>query len=219
MADLRSLDATGMIQAMDAKRISALEFLDASIAQSHLLKDKLNAVVAENAEPARATARLIDDRRAKGETSETIGLLAGLPMTIKDTFDVDGLPASSGLKGYLSRAAGDAAAVGRARTEGAVIWGKTNVPVLAGDWQSYNSLYGDHQQPVGCGAHPRRLLRRCGGGAGQWDHAAWRSGRISAGRCAPRPTSAASSPTSRPMGWCPSAGTCRRNRAPRRSRI
>jgi amidase len=136
-----------MIQAMDAKRISALEFLDASIAQSHLLKDKLNAVVAEDAEPARAAARLIDDRRAKGETSETIGLLAGLPMTIKDTFDVGGLPASSGLKGFLGRAVGDAAAVGRARTEGAVIWGKTNVPVMAGDWQSYNAFYGTTNNP------------------------------------------------------------------------
>ena len=68
-------------------------------------------------------------------------------MTIKDTFDVDGLPASSGLKRFLGRAAGDAAAVGRARTEGAVIWGKTNVPVLAGDWQSYNSLYGTTNNP------------------------------------------------------------------------
>jgi amidase len=147
MADLRSLDATGMIQAMDTRRISALEFLDASIAQSHLLKDKLNAVVTEDPEPARAAARLIDDKRAKGETSETIGLLAGLPMTIKDTFDVDGMPASAGLKAFLGRAAGDAAAVGRTRTEGAVIWGKTNVPVMAGDWQSYNALYGTTNNP------------------------------------------------------------------------
>ncbi len=136
-----------MIQAMDSRRISAMEFLDASIAQSHRLKDKLNAVVAEDLEPARANARLIDERRAKSETSETIGLLAGLPMTIKDTLDVDGLPASSGLKRYLGRATGDAVAVGRARTEGAVIWGKTNVPVLAGDWQSYNKLYGTTNNP------------------------------------------------------------------------
>ena len=147
MADLRSLDATAMIQAMDARRIGALEFLDASIAQSNRLKDKLNAVVAEDLESARAAARIIDDRRAKGETSDTIGLLAGVPMTVKDTFDVDGLPASSGLKAYLGRAAGDAGAVGRARTEGAVIWGKTNVPVLAGDWQSYNKLYGTTNNP------------------------------------------------------------------------
>jgi amidase len=136
-----------MIQAMDAKRISALEFLDASIAQSHLLKTKLNAVVMEDPEPARAVARAIDDRRAKGETADTIGLLAGVPMTVKDTFDVDGMPASSGLKSFLDRAAGDAAAVGRARTEGAVIWGKTNVPVLAGDWQSFNALYGTTNNP------------------------------------------------------------------------
>ena len=162
MADLRSLDATGMIQAMDARRISALEFLDASIAQSHRLKDKLNAVVAENPEPARAAARAIDDRRAKGETSADIGLLAGVPMTIKDTFDVDGLPASSGLQSYLGRAAGDASAVGRARTEGSVIWGKTNVPVLAGDWQSYNTLYGTTNNPW----DPERTPGGSSGGAG-----------------------------------------------------
>src|SRR5579875_769300 len=147
MADLRSLDATAMVQAMDLKHIGALELLDASIAQSHKLKDKLNAVVAEDLEPARAAARAIDERRAKGETSETIGLLAGVPMTVKDTFDVDGLPASAGLKAFLGRAAGDAAAVGRARTEGAVVWGKTNTPVMAGDWQSYNPLYGATNNP------------------------------------------------------------------------
>jgi amidase len=132
---------------MDRKQIGALELLDASIAQSHRLKHTLNAVVAEDPKPARAAARAIDERRAKGETSEVIGLLAGVPMTVKDTFDVDGLPASAGLKAYLGRAVGDAAAVGRARTEGAVIWGKTNVPAMAGDWQSYNPLYGTTNNP------------------------------------------------------------------------
>ena len=136
-----------MIQAMDAKRIGALELLDASIAHAHHLKVKLNAVVAEDPDAARAAAKTIDERRAKGEISETIGLLAGVPMTIKDTLDVDGLPASAGLKAFLGRAAGDAAAVGRVRTEGAVIWGKTNVPVMAGDWQSYNALYGATNNP------------------------------------------------------------------------
>ena len=136
-----------MLMAMDGRRISALELLDASIAQSHKLKGDLNAVVVEDPEPARAAARVLDERRAKGEFSSTIGLLAGVPMTIKDTFDVDGMPASSGLQRYLARPVGDAAAVGRARTEGAVIWGKTNVPVLAGDWQSFNALYGTTNNP------------------------------------------------------------------------
>jgi amidase len=103
-----------MIQAMDAKRIGAVELLDASIAHAHHLKAKLNAVVAEDPDAARAAAKAIDERRAKGETAETIGLLAGVPMTIKDTLDVDGMPASAGLKSFLGRAAGDAAAVGRA---------------------------------------------------------------------------------------------------------
>ncbi len=136
-----------MLRAMDRKQIGALELLDASIAQSHRLTQKLNIVVAEDPERARAAARAIDDRRAKGETSEGIGLLAGVPMTVKDTFDVDGLPASAGLKAYLGRAVGDAVAVGRARTEGALIWGKTNVPVMVGDWQSYNPLYGTTNNP------------------------------------------------------------------------
>ncbi len=136
-----------MLLAMDARRISALELLDASIAQSHRLKAELNAVVTEDPEPARAAARAIDERRAKGEASSTIGLLAGVPMTVKDTLDAGGMPASAGLQRYLGRPVGDAAAVGRIRTEGAVIWGKTNVPVRASDWQSFNALYGTTNNP------------------------------------------------------------------------
>ena len=147
MADLNALDATALLQALDGRRISALELLDASVARAHQLKDRINAVVAEAVEPARRRARQIDERRANGENSATIGKLAGLPMTIKDCFDVDGMPASAGLKSFLDRPAGDAAAVGHARTEGAVIWGKTNVPVMAGDWQSYNDLYGATSNP------------------------------------------------------------------------
>ncbi len=147
MADLNALDATALLQALDARRISAVELLEASAAKAHALKATLNAVVAEDLGPARVRAQQIDERRAAGATSHDIGLLAGLPMTIKDTLDVDGLPASAGLKAFLGRAAGDAAVVGRVRTEGAVIWGKTNVPVMAGDWQSYNALYGQTNNP------------------------------------------------------------------------
>jgi amidase len=141
------LDATALIQAMDLRRISSLELLEASMSLSRQLKTSLNAVVREDPEGARAAAKKIDERRAAGETSETMGLLAGVPMTIKDTFDVSGMPASSGLKAYLNRDCGDAAAVSRARIEGAVIWGKTNVPVLAGDWQSFNRVYGAANNP------------------------------------------------------------------------
>jgi len=147
MADLNALDATALLQALDGRRISSVELLEASIARNRKLKATINAVVAEDLEPARQRAREIDERRAQGETTAALGLLAGLPMTIKDCFDVAGMPASAGVKALLDRSAGDAVVVGRARTEGAVIWGKTNTPVMAGDWQSYNPLYGTTNNP------------------------------------------------------------------------
>ena len=159
MADLNALDATALLQALDGRRISSLELLEASAVKAHQLKQTINAVVTEDLEPARRRAREIDDQRARGETSSTLGMLAGLPITIKDCLDVAGMPASAGVKGFLGREAGDAVAVGHARSEGALIWGKTNVPVMAGDWQSYNELYGQTNNPW----DPERT---CGGSSG-----------------------------------------------------
>ncbi|HEV7384835.1 MAG TPA: amidase family protein, partial [Phenylobacterium sp.] len=95
-------------------------------------------------ERAMERARAIDDLRVRGET---LGLLAGLPMTVKDTLDVVGLPASSGLRSLRQRQAEDASAVKLAKQAGAVIWGKTNTPVMAGDWQTFNALYGTTNNP------------------------------------------------------------------------
>jgi amidase len=68
-------------------------------------------------------------------------------MTVKDTFDVVGMPASSGLEALRRRVAEDADVVRHVRDAGAVIWGKTNVPVMAGDWQTFNGLYGTSNNP------------------------------------------------------------------------
>lgn len=145
MADVLSLDATAQLQALDAKRISALELLELSVARWRGQHARINAVVATDLERARARAQAIDDIRAKGGP---LGPLAGLPMTVKDTLDVEGLPASSGLEALRRRRqVRDAVAVARARHEGAVIWGKTNVPVMAADWQSYNAPYGVTNNP------------------------------------------------------------------------
>ena len=145
-ADLARLDATALIKALAGKRIGAVELLEASVGQADASAG-LNAVVTRELAPARARARAIDDRRAKAGPDEVFGLLAGLPMTVKDTFDVDGMPASAGMRRYLDRPAGDASAVGRMRSEGAVIWGKTNVPVMAADAQTWNRLYGTTNNP------------------------------------------------------------------------
>jgi len=144
MADLIDQDATSQLVALAGKRVSAVELLKASLARHAETHDRLNAVVAADPERALERARALDDARIRGET---LGPLAGLPMTIKDTFDVAGMAASSGLMELKRRMTEDAAAVNHARRAGAVIWGKTNVPVMAADWQSANGVYGATNNP------------------------------------------------------------------------
>jgi len=143
-SDILDLDATAQLQALAAGEVSGVELLQACVARHQRLKSQLNAVVAKDVEAATARALEIDQQRARGEM---LGPLAGLPMTVKDTFDVEGLPASSGLAQFLGREVDDAEVVANARAAGAVIWGKTNVPVLAGDFQTYNRLYGTTNNP------------------------------------------------------------------------
>jgi len=156
MDELLSRDATDQLGALNAKRISAVELLKAALARHEATHKSLNAVVAVDLDKALAQAGAVDDLRARGEP---VGLLAGLPMTVKDTFDVAGLPASSGLAAIRARMASDAAAVRHARAAGAIIWGKTNTPVLAGDWQTFNALYGTTNNPWD-------VTRTCGGSSG-----------------------------------------------------
>ena len=144
MPDILKLDATDQLAALAARKVSALELLEASLSRQQQVHGRLNAVVATGLERALEHARAIDERRVKGEA---MGPLAGLPMTIKDTLDVVGMPASSGLEALRRRVAEDADAVRSVRDAGAVIWGKTNVPVMAGDWQSFNALYGVTNNP------------------------------------------------------------------------
>jgi len=126
-------DATSQLLALAARRVSAVELLKAALARHEQTHERLNAVVAADLEPALRRAAAIDDHRVRGDV---LGPLAGLPMTIKDAFDVHGMAASSGVGAFRKRKVKDAVAVGQIREADAVIWGKTNVPVMAGDWQS-----------------------------------------------------------------------------------
>ena len=138
--------ARSMLADLAAKKISARELLEAHIARNTALHPKLNAVIATDMERAQKDAAAVDAARASGKP---LGPLAGLPMTIKDGFDVEGLPATSGAPGFANRAKDcvDAELVARARLAGAVIWGKTNVPFMLGDIQSYNEIYGTTNNP------------------------------------------------------------------------
>jgi amidase len=156
MDGLLALDATAQLSALAARRISALELLEATLRRHEEVNGALNAVVARDLVRAVERAKAIDDHRARGDT---LGPLAGLPMTIKDTFDVEGLPASSGLDAFRHGKRPDAMVVRHVRDAGAVIWGKTNTPVMAGDFQTFNALYGTTNNPWD-------LTRTSGGSSG-----------------------------------------------------
>jgi amidase len=88
---------------------------------------------------------------AKGER----GPLLGVPMTIKESFNMVGTPTTWGYveaKDYMPSE--DALAVQRVRAARAVIIGKTNVPISLGDWQSYNDIYGVTKNPHDLGRSP-----------------------------------------------------------------
>jgi len=138
--------ARQMLADLNAKRVSARELLDAHMARNDKLATRINAVTVTDPDRARKDAQVIDDARAKGAN---VGTLAGIPMTIKDGYDVEGMPATAGFPPFASRPknCADAELVARARAAGAVIWGKTNVPIFLSDWQSYNAIYGTTNNP------------------------------------------------------------------------
>lgn len=156
MTDILFQDAVDQLAALETGQVGARELLAASVARTDALGTVLNAVVARDLDRAFAEADRIDQARTNGEP---LGVLAGLPMTVKDTLDVEGLPASAGLRALLDRPATDAAVVAKVRVQDAVVWGKTNTPVKAGDWQTFNALYGTT-------TNPWDPARTCGGSSG-----------------------------------------------------
>ncbi|HVU19282.1 MAG TPA: amidase family protein [Rhizomicrobium sp.] len=145
MTDLYAT-ARQMLSDLNARRVSARELLNAHAARNDALAKSINAVTVTDFDRAKKDAQAIDDARAKGAS---LGVLAGLPMTIKDGYDVENMPATAGFAPFASRPkdCADAELVARARAAGAVIWGKTNVPLFLSDWQSYNAIYGTTNNP------------------------------------------------------------------------
>ena len=130
--------------ALRNRDISAAELLHAALARIDALNPSLNAVVAQDREAASAMVRESDRRIAAGNPRP----LEGLPITIKDAFDVRGLISTGGNPGYRDRLPEeDATAVARLRQAGAVIIGKTNVPFFSFDFQSTNPLHGTTNNP------------------------------------------------------------------------
>jgi len=135
--------ASALLNLLEAREIGAVELLDLLIQRVERLNPELNAVIALDEEGARAAAMASDNLSPKDH-----GPLHGLPMTIKDAYEVEGLTASCGfphLAGH--RPLMDADAVAKLRAAGAIPFGKTNVPLAASDHQSYNEVYGTSNNP------------------------------------------------------------------------
>ncbi len=122
---------------------SPLEAVDAAIARIEALDGAINAVVVRDFDRARDAARSMS-----GSQPGPHQPLFGVPMTIKESFDIAGLPTSWGIaehRGYMP--ARDAVVVQRLKRAGAIILGKTNVPPFLSDWQCDNPNYGRTNNP------------------------------------------------------------------------
>ncbi|HSN31116.1 MAG TPA: amidase family protein, partial [Ideonella sp.] len=142
--DLESAGAGALAAAVATGRVSALELCDAAIRRIERLDGAINAVVVRDFERAREQARERDDRVARGERAP----LLGVPMTVKESYGVAGLPSTWGFAQFADfRPLEDAVLVQRLKHAGAVILGKTNVPPGLADWQSANPVYGRTVNP------------------------------------------------------------------------
>lgn len=127
------------------KKIGCAELLEHYLDRVCRLNGDLNAVCAFDIETARKRARAADKAVAKGAA---LGPLHGVPMTVKESFDVAGLPTTWGRPDMKRNVATrNAVAVDRLLAAGANVFGKTNVPVMLADWQTFNPLYGTTNNP------------------------------------------------------------------------
>jgi amidase len=143
--------AAEVTAALDAGAVSAVELTTAAIARIERLDGEINAICVRDFDRALAAARRADAARARGDRRP----LLGVPVTVKESFNVAGLPTTWGVRAFREFVAGDdAVAVARLRAAGAVILGKTNVPVGLGDFQTYNPIYGSTANPWDPGRTP-----------------------------------------------------------------
>src|SRR5215475_5331242 len=145
MTQLPFRSATELAAAVRGKEVSSAELLECYLDRIEELNPALGAVVTLDAEGARREAAEADGRLARGAE---VGPLHGLPVTVKDCLETAGMRTTCGapeLAGYVPEK--DAEAVGRLRRAGAIIVGKTNLPVWASDCQSYNELFGTTNNP------------------------------------------------------------------------
>lgn len=130
------LSLAAMAKAVRERQLSPVELVEAHLRQIERVNPKLNAFVEVFADEARAAARA-------AERQEACGALHGVPLTLKDSFDIAGKPTLCGSKFRLGhRAAADSSPVARLRAAGAIFLGKTNTPEFLYNYETDNFVTG-----------------------------------------------------------------------------
>ncbi|MFT3989647.1 amidase [Aestuariivirga sp.] len=145
MTELVFKPAHELATLLKERKITSRALLDACLDQFARYNAKLNAVIVTDIERARKAADAADKRLAEGKP---IGPFDGVPMTAKESFDWTGTPSTWGVPALRENIAKtDAVAIQRLTAAGAIMYGKTNVPLMLADWQSYNDIYGTTNNP------------------------------------------------------------------------
>jgi amidase len=143
--------ATELSAALAAKKVSAVELAQDAIGRIERHDARINAICVRDFGRGLDAAAAADAARARGETRP----LLGIPLTVKESYNVAGLPTTWGFPAQKDfTPPQDALSISRVKAAGGVILGKTNVPVGLGDWQSYNEIYGTTNNPYDLGRTP-----------------------------------------------------------------
>src|SRR6266567_8899519 len=157
MADLTFLSAIQIAEQIRNRKVSPVDVIEAHLDRIEKLNPSINAFVQVDRERALSQAR---DAEAAAMQNQTLGLMHGVPISIKSSIDVMGMRCEAGTKlraGYVASA--DAPLVTRLRNAGAIILGVTNTPELLMAWETDNLLYGRTNNPWD-------LSRTAGGSSG-----------------------------------------------------
>jgi amidase len=137
--------ATQLASAVRKKKIGCLELLDLYLKRVETYNPRLNAIIATDIEGARKRAKAADKAVKAGKK---LGPLHGVPMTIKESFDVTGYPTTWGDPAFKDTVAKKNSLLAQRMIDaGVILFGKTNVPLNLADWQSYNEVYGSTNNP------------------------------------------------------------------------
>jgi amidase len=133
-----------MMRALRERECSARELLEAHLRRIDRFDPPLNSIVVRDVERARRDAAAADERLARGDTAPWLGI----PITVKESIDVEGLPSTAGVPHRKGHVAGhDAPTVARLRAAGAIVIGKTNVCTWLADFNADNPVYGRTNSP------------------------------------------------------------------------